>query len=471
MRFINTLMKHHYLVILAEVILALLFLLLLPRHSRAQERQLIHGVVYELESKMPLTGAHVMLNGSSYGTISGPDGSFRLSIASFPATLKASHIGYNDRFFVVENAFKDDTLFLGMQFSAEMLEGVTITDKKVETIFRDEAYSVLDFEFHENGLMLLIYRNRLNSAELVLLSTMNDTLAFMPKIPGKAQSLHRDCMNYIHYVAKDSAYQIHFTGDQLQLIHPSPLEIFIPVANAFAAYHHGYYYFALNRMQKQIIEYIRYDSISETYMPFREVFDKKKLQILRDNPEHYGMLANLVSDRMEFDILLMGTDESFKRQKAARDMERSVSIEAHYLREMVYTPLYAPLFKSDKQLLLFNHPESRIEFLDPYGKLIKSTNIEYHQNKDWCELILKDQIQDQYYAVYEKMNRVSLRSINVNTGEMGMPTSLYYPFVKKILIRNGYAYFTYRQKGSTDRVMLFRQKIKEESIQYSTAGR
>jgi len=467
MKVINFLNRHHYIVIVIEVILVLIFLFLIPKISHAQERQMIHGIIYERDSEMPLAGAHIMLKGTSYGTISGPDGAFRLSISSFPATLHVSHIGYDERFFVVESHFSHDTLLLGMQFSAEMLNAITITDERVELIFRDESYSVLDFEFHENGLMLLIFRNRLKRSELVLLSNMNDTLALLGKLPGKAESLHRDCRDFIHFVSSDSAYQVQFSGDQLLLIHPVPIEVFMPVADAFAAYHHDYYYFAIKRMHKQMVEFIRYDSVSEDYAPFRTVYDSENLRIMKENPEHFGMLASLISDELEFNILQMGNETSAKDQKEVRDMERSMSIESHYLRECVYYPVYAPLFKSEEELILFNHPGSVIEFLTPYGKPIRSTNITHHHMDDWESLILKDEIHNTYYAVYKKLNRVSLRSVDIHSGQLGPPNLLYYPCVKKILVKNGYIYFTYRQPGSIERTMLFRQKINENFSQYS----
>ena len=215
--------------------------------------------------------------------------------------------------------------------------------------------------------MLLIFRNRLKQSELVLLSTLNDTLAVLDELPGRANSLHRDCRDFIHYVAADTAYQVQFTGDKLSLIHPISLETFIPVANAFKAHYHDNYYFAINRMHKQMIEYIRYDSVSEAYVPFRTVYDSKALGIMKDNPEHFGMLAGLMSDELEFNILKMGSGSSFKDQEDAHDLERSINLEAHYLRECVYYPVYAPLFKSGEKIIIFNHPASQIEFLTPYG--------------------------------------------------------------------------------------------------------
>jgi len=152
-----------------------MFILTFQVHAIAQERMIIYGIVFESETEIPLAGAHIQINGTSYGTISGPEGSYRLSVSELPVQLKITHVGFEDRYFIVEEGMIDETLMMGMNLSVEMLEGVTITDKKAEIIFKDASYSVLDFEFHENGLMLLIFRNRLKRSELVLLSYLNDT--------------------------------------------------------------------------------------------------------------------------------------------------------------------------------------------------------------------------------------------------------------------------------------------------------
>lgn len=442
-------------------------LLLSSLSAASQERYLIQGIIYEKESEMPLAGAHVIIEGSSYGTISGPDGSFRLSITEYPVKLRVSHIGFQDRLFTVESTARGETLMLGLVFSAEMLDAITISDQEAEIIFRDNSYAVLDFEFHENGLMLLIFRNRLKRAQLVLLSMLNDTLATMSTLPGKAKFLHRDCQNFTHYVSQDTSYQIHFTGTDLLLLHPMDIRAFMPVAKAFKAYHNKSYYFAIKRMHDLVISYKRYDSLTDSYTTFREIYDKEKLQILKDNPMHHMFLGNPVSDEQEFHLLQMGSDMSNEAQRKAFKSSRDASIEGHYLRTAVYTPIYAPLFRSDEQILIFNHPGSQIEFLSLDGKAIKQVPISYQDEKNWNELVLKDEITNKYYLVFKKANRLSIRSVDVHRGELGSTNTLYYPFVKKAIIRNGYVYFTYREPGSVDKTMLFRQRLKAEEGSYA----
>ncbi|MEE4257393.1 MAG: carboxypeptidase-like regulatory domain-containing protein [Bacteroidales bacterium] len=447
---------------MAELLIVIFLMLFFSSGSQAQERQQIKGIVFDKESSMHLSGAHVLIEETSYGTITGPDGSFRLYIKDFPVTLKVSHIGFEDRYFTVTDDIKDETLMLGLQFSAELLEGVTISDKKAELIFKDEAYSVLDFEFHENGLMLLIYRNRLNRSELVLLSTMNDTLAMLQDLPGRAHSLFRDCRDFILYTTIDSAYQVHYTGGELQLIYPMDIATFRPVADAFKAFHDRYYYFSMNSFFDQVINYVRYDTASGKYFPFKTVSDERNMKILKDNPEDMSLLYSAMSDEMELDLLLEDADGASVFKKGNHNLARYISRQAHFLKACVYYPVYAPLFKSNDELILFNHPESMIEFLSPEGKIIRTTYISHHKMDNWKPLILKDDIYDKYYVVFEKLNRLSLRLIDLNTGMLGPVNEMFYPAIRKIQVRNGYAYFTYRQPGSIDRTMLFRQKLNNE---------
>jgi len=462
MRLIKYLAEHHYLIVLAELLIVIFLLLLFSSGSQAQERQEIKGIVFDKESSMHLSGAHVLIEGTSYGTITGPDGSFRLYIKDFPVTLKVSHIGFEDRYFTVTDDIKDETLMLGLQFSAELLEGVTISDKKAELIFKDDAYSVLDFEFHENGLMLLIYRNRLNRSELVLLSTMNDTLAILQDLPGRAHSLFRDCRDFILYTSIDSAYQVLYTGGELKLIYPMDIATFRPVADAFKAFHDRYYYFSMNRFFDQVINYVRYDTATGKYFPFKTVADERNMKILKDNPEDMALLYGGMSDEGELGQLLQDTDGGVVFEKGNNNHTRDMSFQAHFLKACVYYPVYAPLFKSNDELILFNHPGSMIEFLSPEGKILRTTYISHHKMDNWKPLILKDDIYDNYYLVFEKLNRLSLRLIDVNTGMLGPVNEMFYPAIRKIQVRNGYAYFTYRQPGSIERTMLFRQKLNND---------
>ena len=67
-------------------------------------------------------------------------------------------------------------------------------------------------------------------------------------------------------------------------------------------------------MNNLMIEYLRYDTLAETYSNFKQIYDRKKLQILKDNPWHYMLLINPVTSEQDFNLLQMGTSESIEEQ-------------------------------------------------------------------------------------------------------------------------------------------------------------
>lgn len=99
--------------------------------------------------------------------------------------------------------------------------------------------------------------------------------------------------------------------------------------------------------------------------------------------------------------------------------------------------------------------------------MIDSVDIDYQKNKSWERYILHDEIQGEYYCVFNNENRLTINKINLEDGSLGSDNIMAYPYIKKILVRNGYAYFTYRQPGSIERTMLFRQKLKFDNLHFA----
>ena len=101
-----------------------------------------------------------------------------------------------------------------------MLEGVAISASPVIPVFKDDHYSVLDYEIMDDNLLLLVYRYRLKRSQLVLLTRLGDTLDYTdaPEIPSK---LYKDALNNVHYVTQSGkAYQCFFYAGAKKLIFP-----------------------------------------------------------------------------------------------------------------------------------------------------------------------------------------------------------------------------------------------------------
>ena len=62
---------------------------------QATGQVLITGSVKDSVTQLPLTSAHVILDGSNLGTITNREGDFEITLPSLPATLIFRHIGYH----------------------------------------------------------------------------------------------------------------------------------------------------------------------------------------------------------------------------------------------------------------------------------------------------------------------------------------------------------------------------------------
>lgn len=109
------------------------FMVLLAIPSAAQQiTQNIRGTIVDQDSQMPLTGATVMVAGSSpiIGTVTDADGNFRLTgVPIGRVTLKVTFMGYEERTIpnLLIGSAKEEILNITLTESVNTLEEITIT--------------------------------------------------------------------------------------------------------------------------------------------------------------------------------------------------------------------------------------------------------------------------------------------------------------------------------------------------------
>ena len=82
--------------------------------------------------------------------------------------------------------------------------------------------------------------------------------------------------------------------------------------------------------------------------------------------------------------------------------------------------------------------------------------------KEWKHLMLKDDIENLIYAVYDKNGHKYIKQISVQTGkELGKYT-LQFHSADKLKIHNGFAYYIYRPFESTQQKFFYRELIRLE---------
>ena len=201
--------------LLSSVLLLLVFPLLL--FSQPKE---LKGILLDQATHAPIPNAHLKIRSSGQGTVTGPDGTFSLTIRSLPALVDFTCIGY-EGFSLEISAIPVERRTFYLKPKTYMLDPVTVSDKPAVILYKDEDYSVLDFDFLGSNLILIVFRYQLKRAEVILMTTSGDTLAVAPVPSSPALGLYRDVISNIHFITKkDEAFQAVYDPVQNRLVFP-----------------------------------------------------------------------------------------------------------------------------------------------------------------------------------------------------------------------------------------------------------
>lgn len=230
----------------------------------------VKGLVLDTESGEPIPYAHVILKGTERGTITNLNGEFKLEVPELPAVLVVSEVAHETRFY---RAISDSAAIRLDPFSLE-LSGVTVLDKR-EPYFR-MASEVLDFEFYDDNILILANSGR----EVRLLDHRGNILDVAPT-PGKYKELFKDCLDNLHIVAEDTAWQVFYDYEKIRFIHPSPTYLFdLYLRNCQGKFQGGLIY-SLSRRRGLINSFLF--AAGGSTVPFYEIGDTSALNYLETN--------------------------------------------------------------------------------------------------------------------------------------------------------------------------------------------
>lgn len=228
------------------------------------------GLVLDAETGDPIPYAHVILKGTEKGTITNLNGEFKLEVPELPAVLVVSEVAHETRFY---RAITDTAVIRLDGFSLE-LSGVTVLDKR--TPYFRMASEVLDFEFYNDNILILANSGR----EVRLLDHRGNILDIAPT-PGKYKELFKDCLDNLHIVAEDTAWQVFYDYEKIRFIHPSPIYLFdLYLRNCQGKFQGGLIY-SLSRRRGLVNSFLF--AAGGSTVPFYEIGDTAALDYLETN--------------------------------------------------------------------------------------------------------------------------------------------------------------------------------------------
>jgi hypothetical protein len=429
----------------------------------------ISGSVSDMQSDEPITDVNIMVRESNLGTTSNRLGEFNLYIKQLPVILEFSHVGYETKKIRLEVPPLFE-LEIKLEREIKEISGVTITSQKIDTIFKDREYSVMDYALMDEGILLLIYKYKLTRSELLFLDYDGNILAKLNVLPGKPLLLFEGCMGNIHLITKLSAYQIFLSDGRITLLPPVQAEYFKEVMSNCLFSQNEKLFFREVLFYDLVNRYFYIDLADSSKHLFCEVMDEDRINFLFNNPE------NMISGKGNANLDLNNL-KGFPEDAGILAKIRYMDVEKRFNRMVYFPEIYAPLFRFGDTLLLFNHPNDLIQLYGLNNSLITEIPIKYHltepinamstllnsfaKSNKWDEKIFVDEPTKNIYTIFLNINGTrDIFEIDLLTGQTEYTLTIPFPYVEKISIKNNSIYFIYRGWGETQKKKLFRQQFR-----------
>lgn len=407
---------------------------------------IISGKVTEAVTGYSLPGVSIQEKGSLRGTFTDSTGYFHLKCNNHNTVLVISLLGYEKG---IVKASAGEQVNIVLTPSAYQLGEVTISSSKTEEVIRSKSFSILDYGFYNDHLLLITFVSNLQKSQLVLLDEHGDTLGRLA-LPERPVKLFKDCLGYQHVIGEKNTYQVHYDLGKLHLLPSMPLSQFESVLfpcvteDAQNLYFKKYYGGKLMdtgrfRIQTnhQIANYYAVNKSSRTTKDLNTIADTATIQRNKEEQE-------------------------FLDKKEAAGMYRKPILKEFdriHAETSLYKEIYVPLFKIRDSICIFNYVNSRIEFYSPSADPIGHTDIRFHKEKNWKNEMYIEEKGNRVFVLYENNGIKELKQVDIKKGLLAHSYKIPYPFVKNIRIKDDYIYFLYKGDDSAGSTFLSRIRM------------
>lgn len=440
-------------------LLILLFFIFFFGRMQAQMPFQIQGVVLNSQTKEPLSNVNIS-NENSQGNTTNREGFFQLEISSLPTILSFSFIGFESEILEIKNAETREYI-IELQPTASALPEVSVSAKrKVDTVFF-EPYSVVDYVFFENKILLLAHRNSIEKFSLIALDEeTNEPIAQISLKNYFPKGLLQHCTGEVFLVTEKNVREIAidstsisfpkkiFIGDFYLIDHPCVL------ANENFLYFEQYFY------QGQALQYNAFvkqlnaqQKNGEAPIP-TDSLEKYEFPLIQNENEIFRLIEELgLRQPWSGDLWEANLDEKILALKESDYFLKGIM-------KVFYPKLNAPIFQKGKDLIVFNHLESELQFFSEKGDSLRSISIDYHKTRKWKKQILFDNIQSRAFTTFNTRWGEKIQEIDLEKGTLGTALPIDFAYIEKPKVRNGYLYFLYKNAWAGERkLILHRMKL------------
>ena len=413
----------------------------------------INGKAYDHDG-VAVPSAKVSFNG--HYTFTNDQGEYFLEVYNKETLqLTFKHVGFltktitvNNRWF--KNIRHNDTLeFKKTILDDNLLKQFTVTSKKIDTIYGNQRFSVEDFELIDsNRLILLLYEKNLKKGSKIVLTDGLQEMIHSYIVPGKAISLYKDFAERVFVITETGVFHVKVNNiaNKIELLSVDEKDFY------------GFYHRVIDTLENQYF-YSNYNELYPEVRFYATIKDDTSHFLMREVRDDFMMELY----RAQFKYV-SGRDKLWAyRKEQETGIDKEIWIGASFFtQDILYQPVYAPLFVKNDTVLIFDHYNDLLFKYDISRKPVDSIPISYHHKnkKDkWNQPLVQDPILKNILGIYHKGGITILKSIDLNTGKPVNYFELGFRYVEKVKVIDGYVYYVYRPFESLQKKFLYREKI------------
>jgi hypothetical protein len=408
-------------VVSSNVVLGYLFSIILALTSSTDlPAQALVGIIIDCSNKRPVENVNLTFKQTSAGTTTDNSGIFKINYGPSIKTneLIITHVAYYEKTIVLNRNVNRDTLHICLEPRSINLNEATITANKKQ-VFGQRNYSVLDFNFIDDNVLLLVFDYWNNSKELIYTTPIFDTICRLTNDSlNKATQIYKDCLGQCHLLCKNTAYQIDYIDSVLTINYPIAIDTFYKIVGNCLFESSDYLVF------KSTSE----EGFSNTFYAVNEKDHTSKFI-------YSAFQAQLLKNRDSQIVWILSHPEFYPHP------ENDIRFE----KEIMFKPSVVSMHKVGDSIYLFDYSDDSTYVFSYTLDPVRSFKVKDNSNEKWNGNILIDPLASKAYTTIEENNLETLFGIDLVNGRLQREVVIPYVFPYKIAVNDGFLYVLYKE--------------------------
>lgn len=334
---------------------------------------------------------------------------------------------------------------------------------KKEIAYKDRRHYIMDFHIDSNGIFLLLKRFKqyyvyeLNSR---MKPVEKKLLTFHPK------SMFCDCTGQLYVLSKEHMYPLQKKEKSIVFGRRRPIELLeYTLKNCVASTSEAKIYKHVRNFN-QTTEFYQtgtYDGIT------RDIYvieDSSLLRSVREAREEIDRENERLRRKYNRDQVYQQAP-TWEDQTSTGQLRRDQvhEIRNHMLRRQLFgkfvaRPTYNPLFVKRDTFYVFDHVNGYRVRIDKDTSVIDKMPLSHHTTKKWKGEMHLDNARGRFYSVEERNGAQIFGLLSRDSKRVIRRTKITrHAYPRKVIVYQGYAYYTYREYFDDNLNKLFRQKL------------